>query len=313
MDYGRINRICWLVVFSLLFWPSGQGWGQSIDEALRREGATSFDSRIDGDYLQFPTSPNEIYLDLPVWQEMVVYNDARPLPEGVRKVNLEAGGEDMPFTIKVGYRFRPIAQGPLSLDAFFVYRRFYLVEHIEASESGSFSIYRKYDCHAYELTPCVLGLNLRNFTFYIGLNHQILSEQVAGQEEFIFYSLDGLADILPDNPPIVASGDEVRVFREPTAPYTQVYYLNIGFYWGVGYRRKISDNLFIELATTNPIEMGPRLFTQLTARSLSRQELWEQHFFLHPRSRQVEGRDYFSIRLGYNFNQKRRIQRKLGF
>ncbi|MCB0563523.1 MAG: hypothetical protein KDD01_04025 [Phaeodactylibacter sp.] len=316
-----INKIS--VAFGLLLLlPLSGIQAQTINEVSRREGAflrnilgqeevRYYSNAGEQDRLKYPFSPIEFFVGVSMWQDNGIINYSRPLPDGVLATTFEALQEARPFFLQLGSHYRP--EGLLSYSWLLEYRRFSQSESLAAREGGvDYSIRKnyRYESYSHQLTA---GLNWKNFTFNFGIYTRLLREELRGPEEFIFSSLDGLATVLPDRPSFAASGDEVRVFREPTTPYTTLDFLNVSFLWGVSYRLKINDNLFVELNTTNPYDLGFGFFFRLTGMPVEDNQYWQEHFSLRPSARQLEGRDYLSLRLGYNFNKRKRIKRKLGF
>ena len=278
---------------------------------LHQEEIRYYGNESEQDLLKYPFSPIEFYTGLSMWQENGIKNYSRPLPDGVLAVTFEALREERPYFLQLGSHYRP--EGMLSYSWHLEYRRFSQSESITArEEENDFSIRRNYRYESYGHQFAV-GLNWKNFTFSLGLNTRLLREGLQGPEEFIFSSLDGLAAVLPDKPSFAGIGDEVRVFREPTTPYTSLDYLNIALLWSITYRVKINDNLFIELNTTNPYDLGFGFFSRLTGMPVEDGPYWQEHFALRPSARQLESRDYLSLRIGYNFNKRKRIKKKLGF
>ena len=311
-----------IVLGLLMLMPLSGTQAQAINEVSRREGAFMrnilnqeeiryYSNAGEQDLLKYPFSPIEFFVGVSMWQDNEIRNYSRPLPNGILSVAFEEWREERPYFLQLGSHYRP--EGLMSYSWLLEFRRFSQSESLEAREGGvDYSIRKiyRYETYAHQLAA---GFNWKNFTFNLGIYSRLLQENLIGREAFIFSSLDGLEMVLPDWPSFTVSSDEVLVLREPTAPYARIDYLNIAFLWGITYRLKINENLFVELNTTNPYDLGFGFFSRLTGMPVEDEQYWQEHFSLRPSARQLESLDYLSLRIGYNFNKRKRIKKKLGF
>ena len=321
MNHKRTDTACILQIL-LLFLPLANTGAQATNEVVRREGSLMsglldqgvvrfYGDEREQDFLRYPFSPIEFYIGVSMWQDNEIVNYSRPFPGGVQAVTFEELLEERPYFLQLGSYYRP--EGVLSYSSHFEYRRFSQAESVNVRDGAEgYSIRRNYRYWSYGHQFAV-GLNWKNFTFSLGINSRLLREKQRGTEEFVFSNLDGLEAILPGSPSIMASEDEVRVFREPTTPFSRLDYINVSVFWGITYRLKINNNLFAELNTTNPFDPGLGFFSRLTGIPVEDEPYWQEHFSLWPFARQLKSRDYFSLRLGYNLNRTAQIKRKLGF
>ena len=264
------------------------------------------------DYLVYRNSPHEITIGMSLFsniklasspQEQLLIDDS----------SLKLIPDDKPPTIMVGYRRwdqQPNKEG-----------RFYDLQlhllHLTAQQiinahtsSEPFLIQRGMDIESYRFIASA-GQRVRRFHYFIGLETAYLRSNYKREATFIFGSLEGVEDIIPNPPNIEQVSENEVLFRQPIGKVSEQF-LNFRLFWQIGYKMPLTDNLSAGIQLNNLIPFNVSLNKPISDKPSYDDTPWLKNYLVDYEVMELIQRDYLQLILSYHFNRKKRIQNRLG-
>lgn len=264
------------------------------------------------DYLVFRNSPHEITIGMSLFSNIKLASSPQEqlLIDGS---SLKLIPDDKPPTIMLGYRRwdqQPNKEG-----------RFYDLQlhilHITAQQtinaytsSESFLIQRGMDIESYRFIASA-GQRLRRFHYFIGLETAYLRSSYEQEVTFVFESLEGVEDIIPNPPNIEQISENEVLFRQPVGNVSEQF-LNFRLFWQIGYKMPLTDNLSAGIQLNNLIPFNVSLNKSISDHPSYNDAPWLKNYLVDYEVIELIQRDYLQLVLSYHFNRKKRIQNRLG-